>query len=138
MGAEKGTFAKPLDETDPLADTHAALGPDPATAAPRPVSGAYRSYVLGLLLVVYVFNFLDRQILAILLEPIKQEFALSHDASHAGQSLEGPEDPHTWQMGEKSVGGGGGGFGSGWSAKMSSASASFKITLQSMQTVKST
>jgi MFS family permease len=77
LGAEKGTFAKPLDETDPLADTHAALGPDPATAAPRPVSGAYRSYVLGLLLVVYVFNFLDRQILAILLEPIKQEFALS-------------------------------------------------------------
>ena len=50
----------------------------PASADPqRAVADSYRSYVLGLLLVVYVFNFLDRQILTILLEPIKQEFALS-------------------------------------------------------------
>jgi predicted MFS family arabinose efflux permease len=50
------------------------------TASPeelREPSDAYRRYVLGLLLVVYVVNFLDRQILTILLEPIKQEFALS-------------------------------------------------------------
>ncbi len=45
--------------------------------APRAISDRYRRYVLGLLLVVYVFNFLDRQILTILLEPIKLEFALS-------------------------------------------------------------
>jgi predicted MFS family arabinose efflux permease len=51
--------------------------PSPSAATPAAISDAYRSYVLGLLLVVYVFNFLDRQILAILLEPIKQEFALS-------------------------------------------------------------
>jgi MFS family permease len=43
----------------------------------RPASDAYRSYVLGLLLVVYVVNFLDRQMLTILLEPIKREFELN-------------------------------------------------------------
>ncbi len=48
-----------------------------AAQEPRAVSDAYRRYVLGLLLVVYVFNFLDRQILTILLEPIKREFVLS-------------------------------------------------------------
>ena len=40
-------------------------------------SPAYRRYALGLLLVTYVFNFVDRQILAILLEPIKREIDLS-------------------------------------------------------------
>jgi MFS family permease len=48
-----------------------------SSGAPPRVSDPYRAYVLGLLLVVYVFNFLDRQILTILLEPIKQEFALN-------------------------------------------------------------
>ena len=37
-------------------------------------TAAYRRYVLGLLLVVYIFNFLDRQILAVLLQAIKLEF----------------------------------------------------------------
>ena len=36
-----------------------------------------RNYVLGILVVVYVFNFVDRQILSILLEPIKLEMTLS-------------------------------------------------------------
>lgn len=36
-----------------------------------------RHYVLGLLTFVYVFNFADRQILAILLQPIKEELLLS-------------------------------------------------------------
>lgn len=36
-----------------------------------------RNYVLGILVVVYVFNFIDRQILAILLEPIKSELVLT-------------------------------------------------------------
>jgi predicted MFS family arabinose efflux permease len=43
---------------------------------PLPAVG-YRRYVLGLLAVVYVFNFTDRQILAILLQPIKVELLLS-------------------------------------------------------------
>lgn len=38
---------------------------------------AYRNYVLGILVAVYVFNLIDRQILSMLLEPIKQELLLS-------------------------------------------------------------
>lgn len=40
-------------------------------------SRAYRRYVLGVLTAVYVSNYVDRQILAILLEPIKHTFQLS-------------------------------------------------------------
>lgn len=42
--------------------------------------GARRHYALGILTAVYVFNFLDRQLLAILLEPIKAEFGVSDTA----------------------------------------------------------
>jgi MFS family permease len=45
--------------------------------APSP---AYARYVLGLLFVVYVFNFVDRQILSILLEPIKADLGVSDSA----------------------------------------------------------
>lgn len=38
---------------------------------------SYRLYVLCILTLVYVFNFLDRQLLVILQEPIKQEMGLS-------------------------------------------------------------
>lgn len=41
------------------------------------VSNGYRNYVLLMLTVVYVFNFIDRQILVILQESIKQELLLS-------------------------------------------------------------
>ncbi len=44
---------------------------------PGMFSEATRRYALGVLVVVYTFNFIDRQILSILLEPIKQELALS-------------------------------------------------------------
>ena len=37
-------------------------------------SAGYRRYVLALLLIVYIFNFVDRQILAVLLQAIKLEF----------------------------------------------------------------
>jgi len=37
---------------------------------------AYRKYVLGLLLVVYIFNFIDRTIINILTEPIKESFGV--------------------------------------------------------------
>ena len=37
----------------------------------------YRAWVLFILVVVYTFNFIDRQILSILKEPIKDEFGLS-------------------------------------------------------------
>jgi MFS family permease len=42
-----------------------------------PFSIAYRRYALGLLVVVYVFNFIDRSILSILLQSIKEEFQVS-------------------------------------------------------------
>ncbi|MBL8771125.1 MAG: MFS transporter [Phenylobacterium sp.] len=38
---------------------------------------AYRSYALGLLMVIYVVNFIDRQVVSILAEPIKQELGLA-------------------------------------------------------------
>ena len=41
-------------------------------ASPR-----YRNFVLGMLVVVYVFNFLDRQIVTILAEPIKVDLGLN-------------------------------------------------------------
>lgn len=40
------------------------------------VKSAYSSYVLGVFTLVYCFNYLDRQILAILAEPIKRDLGL--------------------------------------------------------------
>lgn len=40
-------------------------------------SPRYRAFVLGMLVVVYVFNFLDRQIVTILAEPIKNDLGLN-------------------------------------------------------------
>ncbi|MFT7651952.1 MAG: MFS family permease [Limisphaerales bacterium] len=48
-----------------------------ATSDTAAFSPAYRSYALGLLVVVYVFNFIDRSILGILVEPIKQDLGVS-------------------------------------------------------------
>ena len=51
--------------------------------APRPLpqepefSPAYTRYALVLLVVVYILNFIDRQVLTILLEPIKEDLDLS-------------------------------------------------------------
>ena len=59
-----------------------------ATAADQPSEGEagspdsgygtkkYRNYVLGMLLVVYIFNFIDRTIISILTEPIKESFGV--------------------------------------------------------------
>ena len=60
----------------------------PAQAQPSPqdqsakteVGGPYAYYVLAVLFVVYVFNFIDRQILAILLQPIKEDLQVSDTA----------------------------------------------------------
>jgi len=45
--------------------------------SPPTPTRAYRHYVLGLLVVIYTLNFLDRQILGILATPIKKELDLS-------------------------------------------------------------
>ena len=54
-----------------------AAAPASEPSAPPAYSQAYLRYALGLLTVVYVVNFVDRQILAILLPPIKEELRLS-------------------------------------------------------------
>jgi MFS family permease len=51
-------------------------GPRP-TGGQGPVSLKYRSYVLSVLVLVYTFNFIDRQIVGILAVPIKAELHLS-------------------------------------------------------------
>ena len=49
-----------------------------ATAAPHEAyTNRYRYYVLALLTFGYVFNFVDRQVMTILIEPIKMEFGAS-------------------------------------------------------------
>lgn len=53
---------------------------DPRPASPPPAiepGGPYARYVLGVLIVVYVFNFLDRQIVSILAERIKADLGVS-------------------------------------------------------------
>jgi len=50
-----------------------------AAAPEAPDDRAYARYVLGVLIVVYVFNFLDRQIISILAERIKADLALGDD-----------------------------------------------------------
>jgi predicted MFS family arabinose efflux permease len=57
--------------TSPQPPTPQPPGPVPDT------SSSSARYALGLLLVVYIFNFIDRQILSILLEPIKADIHLS-------------------------------------------------------------
>ena len=53
---------------------------DSSSAAPKPSpdhSSTYKWFVLGILTLVYTFNFIDRQILVILQEPIKADLGLS-------------------------------------------------------------
>jgi MFS family permease len=55
-------------------DQAAALSRDPVSPAP---GRAYRGWVLGLLLTIYTFGFIDRMIVAVLGQPIKTELGLS-------------------------------------------------------------
>ena len=56
--------------TQPLSD-------EPATAAPLAKPSRYSWYVLGVLVIVYVLNFVDRQILSILANDIKRDLGLN-------------------------------------------------------------
>ena len=53
-----------------------AADAEPETGVVK-VSGAYRNYVMVLLLGIYIVNFIDRQIVNILAEPIKQDLGLA-------------------------------------------------------------
>ena len=50
---------------------------DDVAPAARAPSRAYSNYVLGVLVLVYVMNYVDRQLISILIEPIKAEFGAS-------------------------------------------------------------
>ena len=50
---------------------------DRQTPAPQAPSRRYSNYVLGVLVLVYVFNFIDRQILSILAEDIRNDLGVS-------------------------------------------------------------
>ena len=60
-------------ETDAGANPHADLEAKMEAAG---FSRGYRYYALGLLTIVYVFNFIDRQIVVILQESIKEDLGL--------------------------------------------------------------
>jgi len=63
-----------------MADTNAAAAVPTGAGAGTTAFAAsepYKRYVIWLLFTVYVFNFVDRQIFAVLLQPIKQEFQFS-------------------------------------------------------------
>jgi len=55
---------------------HAASLSETGAEAARP-AGSYRFFVLAMLILVYTFNFIDRQIIGILAGPIKAELALT-------------------------------------------------------------
>lgn len=61
---------------------HEPQPPHTSVIPPTPpeVGGPYAYYVLGVLFVMYLFNFLDRQLLAILLQPIKEDLKISDTA----------------------------------------------------------
>ncbi|TWB50657.1 spinster family MFS transporter [Nitrospirillum viridazoti] len=61
---------------DPAPDTPATVAPPPSPAVPL-VSAPYRRYALTLLFVTYALNYLDRQIVTILAEPIKRDLGIS-------------------------------------------------------------
>jgi MFS family permease len=63
--------------TPPTATTSADTSSSPTSSTGSSFSAAYTRYALGILVVVYVFNFIDRSILSILLESIKREFQVS-------------------------------------------------------------
>jgi MFS family permease len=67
----------PVDLATPLAAAAEGSGPF-QSPDDTPPSRGYRYYVLGILVVVYTMNFLDRQILAILKGPIQAELQISN------------------------------------------------------------
>src|SRR5262245_9002593 len=77
VGAE---FAKPQGVEHSLGVTATPIGPSalptPPGEAPYPPPG-YAWYVVGVLTLVYVFSFIDRQILNLLVRPIRRDLDIS-------------------------------------------------------------
>ena len=63
---------------DEARDVAAATTPGMSASGEPPYpSAAYAWYVVGVLMVIYVFSFMDRQILGLLVQPIKRDLAIS-------------------------------------------------------------
>ena len=60
--------------TTPTAAAPAMLGPADREAAG---SGAYKWYMLGVLVVIYIMGTVDRAVLSVIAEPLKLQFHLS-------------------------------------------------------------
>ena len=60
-----------------MTDTAAPAGDPAATPSTQPFSAAYTRYAMFLLLGIYIVNFLDRSVVNILAEPIKEELHLA-------------------------------------------------------------
>jgi MFS family permease len=70
-----------MPQTPAVDSKHFQSSPLHLVSEPAPtVGGPYAYYVLGVLFLVTVFNFIDRQILAILLQPIKEDLKISDTA----------------------------------------------------------
>ncbi len=59
-----------------MTDRVAESGGAPPEAAVKPLTEGYRRYAMWMLLIVYILNFVDRQVINILAEPIKEELGL--------------------------------------------------------------
>jgi MFS family permease len=69
-----------MENQTPAEDRSQSPSSLPQNPQEHTVGGPYAYYVLGVLFVVYIFNFIDRQILAILLQPIKEDLKVSDTA----------------------------------------------------------
>jgi predicted MFS family arabinose efflux permease len=56
------------------------MSEEPPREALDEISPGYSNYVLGVLFLVYVINFIDRQVLSVFIGPIKEEFGVSDTA----------------------------------------------------------
>src|SRR2546425_10347482 len=70
-----------MSQTPAVENERLQSQPSYTASEPAPtVGGPYAYYVLGVLFMVTIFNFIDRQILAILLQPIKEDLKISDTA----------------------------------------------------------
>lgn len=62
---------------DPQAEIAAGKNPETHRVYAAPKSFTYEWYVVSICMVAYIFSFVDRQILALMIEPIKRDLGLS-------------------------------------------------------------
>jgi hypothetical protein len=65
-------------------------------AAETSIRPGYRYYVLAILILVYMLNFLDRQIIGILAAPLKAHFQLSDSSSACWAASPSPRSIRPW------------------------------------------